>query len=87
MRIGQTNKVIKIPNFGDVIFKNKSWKLSWTGHYSHKTPTEIRIEARNKSFIDYAMMYSDGRVVYDYPESVPDYIKEKVKAALYKSRR
>lgn len=73
-------------NFGDVVFKNKSWKLSWTGHHGNKAPTEMRIEMLNKSFIDYAFMYPhNGKIVYDWPESIPVYIKEKVSAAFRKN--
>ena len=30
--------------FGQVIFKNRTWMLTWTGSYKSKVPTEIRIE-------------------------------------------
>lgn len=77
-----------MPEFGQVIFKNKSWKLSWTGSYRAKEPREIRVEMLNKAFIDYAIMYPhNGRVAYDHPEQIPDYIKEKVVAAFHKARK
>jgi hypothetical protein len=76
-----------MPKFGQVIFKNKAWKLMWTGHHGGKVPKEIQIEMLNKAFIDYAYMYPhNGQIVYDWPERIPDYIKEKVRAAFHKSR-
>jgi len=77
-----------MPKFGDVIFKNKTWKLSWTGHHGATVPREIRIDQLNSGFIDYAMMYPhNGNVVYNYPESIPDYIKTKVKSTFHKGRK
>jgi hypothetical protein len=77
-----------MPEFGQVIFKNKTWKLSWTGHHGSKVPHEIRIESLNKAFVDYALMYKhNGQIVYDWPERIPTYIKEKVSIAFYKGRK
>ena len=77
-----------MPEFNQLIFKNKSWKLSWTGGYKSKSPTEIRVEALNKAFVDYAIMYPhNGKIAYDFPERIPDYIKDKVKATFYKGRK
>ena len=50
------------------IFKNKQWVLTWANERHH----EIRIESQTKAFVDYAIMYRDGRIAYDYPGSIPD---------------
>lgn len=65
------------------IFKNKQWVLTWANERHH----EIRIESQTKAFVDYAIMYRDGRIAYDYPGSIPTYIKDKVKSAFVKGYR
>jgi len=76
-----------MPKFDEVILKNKSWKLSWTGHHGAQVPHEIRIE-HSGGFIDYATMYAhNGQVVYNNPTAIPIYIKAKVKATFHKGRK
>ncbi|MFA5745668.1 MAG: hypothetical protein WCX79_00060 [Candidatus Paceibacterota bacterium] len=63
------------------IFKNDQWILSWANERHH----EIRIESRTKAFVDYAIMYPyNKKIAYDYPGSIPTYIKNKVKTAFAK---
>jgi hypothetical protein len=66
------------------IFKNKQWVLSWANERHH----EIRIESRTRPVVDYAIMYPhNGKIAYDYPGEIPDYIKAKVKSAFAKGYR
>lgn len=60
------------------IFRNAAWLITWDS----SRHTQIRVEALNKAFIDYAIRYPhNGKIAYDWPERVPAYIKAKVKAA------
>ena len=56
--------------FGQVIFKNRTWMLTWTGSYKSKVPTEIRIEKLTaptpaNGGIDY-FIYQDRSDNYNY---------------------
>lgn len=63
------------------IFRSDSWLITWYDSRHH----QIRVEKLNKAFIDYAIRYPhNGKIAYDWPESVPTYIKAKVKAAFDK---
>lgn len=62
------------------IFRNKTWLVTWV------TDTEIRVEKITLPIAahgvsTYAIRYSDGRIAYDHPGWVPDYVKEHVTAA------
>ncbi len=81
----------KTPEFNEVIYKNKTWKVSWTGNHGAKTPTEIRIEKLTAPCpscggIDYFIMI-DGKLAGNHASGwIPDYIKEKAIAAFKKRK-
>lgn len=82
-------KVSKTPRFGDVIFRNKTWEVTWTGSRGASIPREVKVEnltrVMNHGCCSYAIL-SDDRVLWDYPGEIPQYIKDKVGAALRMQR-
>lgn len=63
------------------IFKNKQWVLTWAANRKHS----IEIASRTQPILEFAMRYPhNGKIVYDYPEQIPEYIKEKVRIAFKK---
>lgn len=70
------------PKFGDVIFRNEHWLLTWTGKHGAPSPYEVRLEhlKRNRT-TTYASLIG-GKVIWDYPGDTPKYIHAKAEAAL-----
>jgi hypothetical protein len=69
-----------------LVFKNKTWQVTWA------SANEIRVEKITLPIAahgvsDYAIRYSNGKIAYNHPSWVPDYIKEKVKSAFERSKR
>lgn len=84
-------KVSKTPRFGDVIFRNKTWEVTWAGEQRRGRPDPIEVKVENQTRVmthgccSYAIL-SDDRVLWDYPGEIPQYIKDKVGAALRMQR-
>lgn len=55
----------------------RGWKLEW----STAQPRTIYVsDEKGGSWSDSALRYDDGRIAYDFPERVPQYVKTKVRA-------
>lgn len=58
------------------LFRDKTWLISW----ANDRHTELRVERFKTGFIDYALRYQhNGAIAYNYPETIPAYIKKKVR--------
>lgn len=65
---------------GPVVVWVKTWKLTW----NPVRPNTIYVDDEGKhslrSWSDSALRYDDGRIAYDFPERVPQYVKNKVRS-------
>jgi hypothetical protein len=79
----------KIPRFGDVIFQNNTWEVTWTGSRGASTPREVKVEkltgVMSHGCCSYAILSGD-QVLWDHPGPIPQYVKDKVGIALRKKR-
>ncbi len=70
---------------GRTIFRNKQWHV-YLRDVEYKelmgtvTVQRLAVESRTRAFVDWPIKYPDGRIAYDFPERVPEYIKKKVGA-------
>jgi hypothetical protein len=61
--------------------KSARGKIEWVD-----TPRGRRLRVVTASgWVDWPIMYSDGRIAYEFPERVPEYLKKEVRSELSKS--
>lgn len=62
---------------------NKKWKIN---KVIHPRTYRVRVEITDDWFISELPIYYDhnGQIVYDYPERIPKYIREKAESIIHK---
>ena len=64
------------PFNGKVLFQNKKWSVEICT--VPQTDKKTLVVIRDSFFTDFVMRYEDKSIAFDFPERIPQYIKDKV---------